>query len=144
MKNIFITFLASLSIFFINAHAANAAQHKITLKQARALVWATLSPEVLRLPGIEILDANKDPENIASYEGTDPRYLNFSVMSNASDGVSYYTVDSYTGDVFDPTGDCAEHIDKRLMAFQKKVRRSLHLTDTQYRKIKTKGPNCTE
>jgi hypothetical protein len=53
-------------------------------------------------------------------------------------------VDLYTGDVFSAIMSCKEEKNKNLAAFQKRVRSSLHLTEAEYQKMKTKGPLCEE
>jgi hypothetical protein len=58
--------------------------------------------------------------------------------------VAYYTVDTYTGDVFDPILEYFEIKNKKLETLQRQIRRTLHLTQAEYKKIKTKGPTCDE
>jgi hypothetical protein len=130
----------------VGADAVDGTQRKITLNQARALVWAALTPDALRLKKIEIMDADENPENISSYEDSDrPRFLIFSVIwDRPPDGVFYYAVDIYTGDVFNPVASCPEYNNKKLEMLQKKIRHSLHLTQVKYQKLKTNGPECVE
>jgi hypothetical protein len=126
--------------------AMNARRTVVTLPQAIALAWATLTPEQLRLPDIQILSGDEKPENIGSYKSADdPRFLVFNAISEGTpDGsieVGFYIVDSYTGDVFDGvSADCDGYHNKKLRALQKKIRRTLRLADSEYRKIKTDYP----
>ncbi|MDR2011947.1 MAG: hypothetical protein LBQ20_02625 [Rhodanobacter sp.] len=149
MKKYFMAFLVFLYLYTIDAHAADSEKPKITIDQARALVWASLEPGELQLPNIQILSPKKNPENIASYEDSkNPRYLKFNVIWDGTpDGsieVGFFAVDAYTGDVFDPVSGCAEYGGKKLETLQRKVRRSLHLTQAAYKKLKTRGPMCDD
>jgi hypothetical protein len=120
--------------------------HKITLAQAKALVMAALEPGQRRLPGIVINNLNKNPDKVPEYSNN-TRFLIFNVIWSAtqgSDNVGWYGVDIYTGDVFSDVTECAEYYSKKLSTLQKKIRHSLHLTDTQYRKLKTNGPQCID
>jgi hypothetical protein len=146
MKKTIIILLTFIFLCGANINAADRHHSKITLDQARALVWTVLTPEALRFQDIQILAADKDPENISSYKDSNhPRFLFFTVVWNGPpDGVWYYSVDIYTGDVFNGTASCAEYYNKKLNVLQKKVRYSLHLTQAAYRKIKTKGPMCDD
>jgi hypothetical protein len=110
-----------------------AGRNRITDAQARALVMASLHPGKYKNLSIE-----SDSEVNAT------RFVIYSVIFPIGEGVSLYPVDFYTGDVFSPNIECYEIKNKKLGALQRKVRRSLHLTDAQYRKIKTGGPSCAE
>jgi hypothetical protein len=169
VKKIFLIFIISLCFCIINAAAetkhskiseisclcsvgANSisgTEHKITINQARALVWASLTPEALRLPNIQILSTDENSEDISSYaDRNHPRFLIFNVIWDGTpDGsveIGFYAVDIYTGDVFDPTSSCPKYNNKKLDELQKKIRRSLHLTHIKYQKLKTNGPECVE
>ena len=50
----------------------------------------------------------------------------------------------YTGDVFSSTMSCYEEKNKKLKALQRQVRVTLHLTQAEYQKLKTKGPLCEQ
>ena len=58
--------------------------------------------------------------------------------------VGYYAVDPYNADVFNATLACSEQKNKRLEALQTRIRSTLHLTMTEYRKTKSKRPLCEE
>lgn len=53
-------------------------------------------------------------------------------------------VDPHTGDVFRATSECDEVKNKRLERLQAQVRAKLHLSQSQYQRLKTKGPLCEE
>jgi len=114
------------------------------------LVLAALTPAQRRAPGVGIVDADKNPEDISSYQSSsNPRFAYFYVIWDAppesSITVGHYNVDVYTGDVFSAVmQNCAGYNNKKLREIQKKVKRSLHLTDAQYRRIKTEGPMCMD
>ncbi|MDR0478725.1 MAG: hypothetical protein LBH31_02740 [Burkholderiaceae bacterium] len=167
MKIIYISFLVLLYFYTLNANAdikysisgsdncpcavgaaiITSATRKITLVQAKALVMAALTPEQRRMPGVAIDIPGKNSDDISSYERSyRPRFLIFNVVWAAkmgSDNIGFYGVDIYTGDVFD-LSPCAEYYSKKLEALQNKIRRSLHLTDSEYKKLKTNGPECTK
>jgi len=131
----------------LGANAITKEMRKITLVQAKALVMATLTPEGRRLPGLQFDTGDDDPNKISTYEDSrNPRFLTFMlVWANDIGGsviAGHYSVDSYTGDVFDSSAECAEYYSRKLDALQKKIRRSLHLTESEYRKLKTNGPEC--
>jgi hypothetical protein len=132
----------------LGASAVTKATHKITLAQAKALVMAALTPEERRAPGVTIDTHGKDPNNISTYKDHDnSRFLIFNVVWAAkigSDNIGLYSVDIYTGDVFSDVSQCAEYYSKKLAVLQKKIRHSLHLTDAQYQKFKTNGPQCID
>jgi len=122
--------------------------NKITLTQAKALVMAALRPDEKRAPGLAFdMGEGHDPNKISTYIDLDnPRFLIFHVVwatTEGSDLIGFYNVDAYTGDVFSATGQTCNGIqNKKLAALQKRVRRSLRLSDAQYRKLKTAGALC--
>lgn len=63
---------------------------------------------------------------------------------NGSVVVGNYAVDPHTGDVFSATIGREEVKNKSLEALQRRVRATLHLSDAEYQKLKTKGPLCDE
>ena len=129
------------------ANAVTSTTRKITLKQAKALVMMALTARAKRMPGVTINMPDDDSEDIDSYlSNGNPRFLEFNVAWAATEGsdlVGWYSVDIYTGYVFDSVAGCAEHKNKKLGTLQKKVRQSLHLTTKQYQHLKTAGPMCT-
>jgi len=167
MKNTFITFftLSYLCISIANAatkyngnsddqcscsrgaDAVNNTTRKITLKQAKALVWAALTPKQSKLPGLEIFKASEKDETLNSYQDSfNSRFVTFYVIwgrtTEGSDTVGHFSIDPYTGDVFDKVAGCWEYKNKKLKTLQKEIRRSLHLTQVKYHKLKTAGPEC--
>jgi hypothetical protein len=58
--------------------------------------------------------------------------------------VGNYAVDPYTGDVFSATIGCYEEKNKRLQALQAQVRATLHMSQSEYQRLKTRGPLCEE
>jgi hypothetical protein len=130
------------------ANAVTSTTRKITLAQAKALVMATLEPGQLRLSGVSISSPpdGYPPDAMSSYQDDDnPRFLNFHVgwaATEGSDLVGWYSVDIYTGDVFDSVSGCDEYHNKKLAALQIKIRNFLHLTQAAYLKLKTAGPMC--
>lgn len=137
MKRLFVFLLASL--WAAQASAVDNPGRTITADQARALVLASLSPEQKRLPSLGA-DPYKDPNTT--------KFLFFTVTwagtPNGSVVVGNYAVDPHTGDVFSATIGCEEEKNKSLEALQRRVRATLHLSDAEYRKLKTKGPLCDE
>jgi hypothetical protein len=166
MKKIILIFFIPLCFYIKNAYAATLINsvgadeclcsigmsavtdttRKITLKQAKALIMAALTPKERRAPGVTIDIPVNNSNDILSYvSSSHPRFLIFQVLwaaTKGSDLIGWYSVDIYTGDVFSGVAICAEYYSKKLAALQKKIRRSLYLTDAQYRELKTNGPEC--
>ena len=137
MKGVLIFFLVSLCA--TTAGAAGPPEHRITIDQATALVMASLTAQQRRLPSLGIEPEPPSP-------GNPSRFLFFEVTwegtPNGSVVVGNYAVDPYTGDVFSSTMSCYEEKNKRLEALQAQVRAKLHLSQSEYRRLKTKGPLC--
>jgi len=137
MKRVFALFLASFCA--IAASAGDLNEHKITIDQARTLVMASLTSQEQRLPKVEAEPYDAPPSS---------RFMFFTVTwegtSNGSVVVGNYAVDPYTGDVFSATASCYEESNKRLAALQAQLRAKLHLSQSEYRRLKTKGPLCNE
>lgn len=134
---------------FKGASAVKRTTRKITVKQAKALVWAALTPELLQAPGIAIDLPDKNPGSRSSYQDSyHPRFLIFHVIYSGnpegSNNVGYYGVDVYTGDVFDAVSSCPEYKNRKLDALQRKIRYALNLTHAEYKKLKTNGPMCAD
>jgi hypothetical protein len=140
MKKLLITILL-LCVIAGNA-VYGARRNRITDAQARALVMASLHPGGDKLANLSVMSPQQFGETAKEVNAT--RFVIYTVVSSVGEGVELYPVDFYTGDVFNPIMECYEIKNKKLRALQKKVRRSLHLTDAQYRKIKTGGPSCAE
>lgn len=137
MKRSLVLLLASLCA--ANASAVDHPDRTITADQARALVLASLTPEQRRLPSL-----GADP-----YKDTNTsKFLFFTVSwagtPNGSVVVGNYAVDPHTGDVFSATVGCEEEKNKNLQALQTRIRASLHLSQSEYQRLKTKGPLCEE
>lgn len=137
MKRIFILF--GVCLCARGAWSVDPTENKITGDQAKALVMASLSPQQRQLPKVEAV-----PDNTPN----STRFLFFTVTwkgtPNGSVVVANYAVDSYTGDVFSSTRECFEEKNKRLEALQAKVRADLHLSPSEYQRLKTKGPLCEQ
>lgn len=127
-------------LLFVYDTTAAAVEHpaqRITNEQARALVMASLSEEQRRLPKAEAEQfdtptASKFLFFTVSWEGT----------PKGSVVVGNYAVDPYTGDVFSAVIECKEEKNKRLLALQRQIRATLHLSQSEYQRLKTKGPLC--
>lgn len=136
-----ITLCLLMSLNLTTAVASGPAERKITVEQARALVMASLTTQQRRLPklGLEHFD---DPNNPS------PKFLIYTVVWEGLDKGSVvagmYAVDPYTGDVFFANQECEEVKNKKLERVQTQVRAKLHLSQSEYRKLKTKGPLCEE
>jgi hypothetical protein len=137
MKRACVLLLASLCA--ANASAVDQPERKVTADQARALVLASLNPEQKRLPSLGA-DPYKDPNT--------SKFLFFTVTwagtPNGSVVVGNYAVDARTGDVFSATVGCEEEKNKNLRVLQTRIRASLHLSQSEYQRLKTKGPLCEE
>jgi hypothetical protein len=109
----------------------------ITLDQAKALVLASLTPEQKRLLKLGA-DQYHDPDS--------SRFLFFTVTwgakPNQSVVVGNYAVDPYTGDVWSAVMECTEQVNPQLRALQARIRSSLGLSHSEYKRLKTKGPLC--
>jgi hypothetical protein len=119
--------------------AVTSATRKLTLAQAKLLVMAALTPNERRAPGLTIGEGSE------YYSNSNLRFIMFHVgwaATEGSDLIGWYSVDIYTGDVFSSVAECGEYYSKKLEALQKKIRRSLRLTEVQYKKLKTNGPEC--
>lgn len=123
------------------AMASGAAERKITVEQARSLVMASLTAQQRRLPKVEA-EHFDDPDNPS------PKFWIFTVtwegLPQGSVVVGIYAVDPYTGDVFIATSECDEVKNKRLEHLQAQVRTKLRLSQSEYQRLKTKGPLCQE
>jgi hypothetical protein len=120
------------------AWAGDPPQRAITSAQAKALVMAALTDQQRQLPKVEA--EREDAPSSSS------RFLFFTVTwagtPNESVIVGNYAVDPYTGDVFSSTRECYEEKNKRLEALQAQVRAKLHLSQSEYQRLRTKGPLC--
>ena len=137
MSKLFVVLLASLCA--ANASALDPPSRKLTADEAHALVLASLTPEQKRLPSL-----GADPYNNPNTS----KFLCFTVYwagtPNGSVVVGNYAVDPNTGDVFSATMSCKEEQNGNLRALQTRIRARLHLSQSEYQRLKTKGPLCDE
>jgi len=128
-----------IALSAVIACAAEPSSNKINANQAKALVMASLTSKERRLPSL-----GADPYN----DPNSSKFLFFTVTwagtPNGSVVVGNYAVGPYTGDVFSATMACHEEKSKHLEALQRQVRATLHLTQAEYQKLKTKGPLCDQ
>ncbi len=126
-----VTFCATLAI------TQGTPEHTVTMIQAKALVVASLSATQQQLPGLGA-ERYDDPNNAM--------FLFFTVTWKGTPAgsvvVGNYAVDPHTGDVFSASASCYELKNQKLHALQVQVRESLHLSQVQYKRLKTKGPLC--
>ena len=122
------------------ASPQNLPQNKITEPEAKTLVIAALTSKQRQLPGLEAeLGEPASPSRflliMVVWEG---------LPEGGSVMVGNYEIDTYTGDVFSATMECKEETNRRIKALQKKIHAELHLSQSEYRRIKTKGPLCED
>ena len=131
--------LLLISLFATIAIAAEPASPKVTADQAKALVLASLNVKQRRLPslGAEQYDSPQSSPFLfftVTWAGT----------PNGSVVVGNYAVDARTADVWSATIGCYEMKNNDLRALQAQMRATLHLSQAEYKKLKTKGPLCEE
>jgi hypothetical protein len=135
MKTLFVVLLASLCA--ANASAVDPPDRKLTVDEAHALVLASLTPEQKRLSSL-----GADPYN----DPNTSKFIFFTVYwagtPNGSVVVGNSAVDRNTGDVFSAAMSCKEEQNRNLRALQTRIRASLHLSQSEYQRLKTKGPLC--
>jgi hypothetical protein len=140
MRKVIMLYLL-MTLDLTTAMASGTAQRKITVEQARALVMASLTAEQRRLPKVEA-------EHFDNPDNPSPKFLIFTVvwegLHKGSVVAGMYAVDPYTGDVFFANSECDEVKNKRLERLQAQVRAKLHLSQSEYKRLKTKGPLCEE
>lgn len=134
--------LTVLFLILLCATAAGAVappEHRVTINQAKALVIASLTAQQRRLPRL-----GAEP---SSPPGPS-RFLYFEVtwegVPNGSVVVGNYAVDLDTGDVFSATASCDEESNKRLETLQAQIRAKLHMSWSEYQRLKSKGPLCEQ
>ncbi len=62
--------------------------------------------------------------------------------TNGSVMVGTYDVDRETGDVWDAVVSCDEMSTAALRRLQKKIRREIGLSGSEYKRVKSEGPLC--
>jgi hypothetical protein len=135
MRRFLAFFVASLFASVVGV--TSPPEHRITSDQAKALVLASLTRQQERLPKMEAEPfVPPSPSKFlfftVTWEGT----------PNGSVVVGNYAVDPYTGDVFSSTISCYEEKNKKLEALQAQIRAKLHLSQSDYQRMKTNGPLC--
>jgi hypothetical protein len=109
----------------------------VTKDEAQALVRAALPAKLKRLPkfGMEI-----------SQDQNHPRfYYAFVYWAGEPQGsvtVGNYDVDTETGDVWNAVVSCDEMDTHALRRLEKMIRRKISLSDSEYKRVKNKGPLC--
>ena len=109
----------------------------VSLEQATALVVAALPTKTKQLPEFGIEQFGEDQHSqfyflTAYWQGA----------PNGSMIIGNYAVDPSTGDVWDAVMECSELNTRALRKLQKRIRREIGLSDSEYKKIKSKGLLC--
>jgi hypothetical protein len=109
----------------------------VTKYEAEALVRAALPAKLKRLPqfGMEI---SQDENNHKFYLA----FVYWAGEPQGSMTVGNYDVDTETGDVWNAVSSCDEMDTHALRKLQKTIRRKIGLSDTEYKRVKNKGPLC--
>jgi len=131
--------MISLLLFSGAASATSSSDHKISTDQAKALAIAALNPQQRKLSKLEAI-----PDDASSASRFTYLTVVWHGVKNGSIVVENYAIDTYTGDVFSSTGECDEKKNKGLTILQAQIRADVHLSPLQYRKMKTKGPLCSQ
>ena len=118
--------------------ACGAEHRSVSPQEAKALALEALPEDARHLPKL-------------SLEGGDlgrtyPGFYVFSIIwaatPNGSAMYGSYAVDASTGDVFDAVSECTEISSPSLRKLQSKIRSQIHLSEAEYRKLRSKGPLC--
>jgi len=132
-----IVIVSGLLVAFASETSARNTQ-EVSMKEARALVLASLDSGTRRLPGLHI-----DGEGVR--DSAYPAFYTFAVMWDGTPGgsvmVGFFDVDPRTADVFEGTG-CGERKSRSLEKLQRQIRRRIGVTESDYRRLKRKGPYC--
>jgi hypothetical protein len=135
MRNLYLSVIIVAILAPSIAHSANQPR-VVSVDEAKNLVLEALPPKTRHLPKFG-LDQYKDKYF--------PQFYFFSATwagaPNGSSVIGNYAVDSSTGDVWSAT-ECEEESTPELRKLQAKVRLRLGLSDSEYHKIKRKGPVC--
>ena len=131
---IFVMVFASLALSI--AQCANRPRN-VSADQAKNLLLEALPLKTRHLPKFG-LDGGLAPDR--------PRFYFFSAtwagFPNGSAVIGNYAVDASTGDVFSTTVECEEISTPSLRKLQAEIRKRIGLSDSEYHKIKSKGPLC--
>jgi hypothetical protein len=130
-----------LGLSLLSALAWSANRHRsVSLEEAKKLVFEALPKKARRLPSLSL-----------EGRGLSSAYPGFYVISvmwagppNGSSVYGNYAVDSSTGDVFDAVSECAEISTPSLRQLQASIRSRIGLSESEYHKIKSKGPLCQQ
>jgi hypothetical protein len=109
----------------------------VTKDEAEALVRAALPAKLKRLPnfGMEI----SQDKNFARFYSA---LVYWEGEPNGSVMVGNYDIDQETGDVWDAVTSCDEMNTQTLRKLQKTIRKEISLSDSEYKRVKSKGPLC--
>ena len=109
----------------------------VTKDEAEALVRAALPAKLKRLPnfGMEI---SQDKNFARSYSAL----VYWEGEPNGSVMVGNYDIDQETGDVWDAVTSCDEMNTQTLRKLQKTIRKEISLSDSECKRVKSKGPLC--
>lgn len=130
----FVVVIMVVSLVSSMVHSSNQ-RRKVSVDEAEKLVLEALPLKTRHLPkfGLERYPEEKG-------------YYFFSAMwagePNGSVIIGHYAVDPSTGDVWSATEECKEESTPALRKLQAKVRLRIGLSDSEYHKIKRKGPLC--
>lgn len=104
----------------------------VTLPEAEGLVRQALDPRSLALPGFG-LDNYKYPDN--------PDFYFFEAAWDHPSNLGHFAVNMKTGDVWDPFL-CTRYHSRRLLEFQKVMRKKIGLSEQEYLKLRKQRPIC--
>lgn len=110
----------------------------VSVDEAKSLVIAATPPKTRKLPKFEV-DLENEGVPVGEYYTLD------AVWAGLPDGsmmIGSYAVDPLTGDVFDTAIECDELSTPELRKLQARIRSQIGLSDSEYHKIKKKGPLC--
>jgi hypothetical protein len=109
----------------------------VTKSETEALVRAALPAKLKRLPGFG-MEISQDKNFPRFYSAT----VYWEGEPNGSVMVGNYDIDTETGDVWDAVTSCDEMNTAALRKMQTKLREDIELSDSEYKRIKSKGPLC--
>ena len=109
----------------------------VTKAEADALVRAALPAKLKRLPkfGMEISQGGDRPRFYFAY-------VYWAGEPQGSMTVGNYAVDTETGDVWDAVTSCDEIHTQALRRLQMMIRMEIGLSESEYKRVKCKGPLC--
>ncbi len=125
-----ILFLAAAGMQLL---AAEAERQKISLQEARRLVYAVVK------------EHNPDAKVSRTQNPYDSEFLYFEVIAGnpvASPVVGHFAVNPWTGDVWNPAL-CERVTLPSLQKVQEKIRKRSRLTEKEYLRLRAKKPLCS-